>query len=348
LSEKALSIYQASGDAAQVARTLGHQGSVSLHLQEYGTALRQLQDSLTRHRRLNNLPEMMLNLCHLARVLIRTGAYAGAQEYLDRVVAICKQMNTPIHTSVHNSLGQVAEARGDYELARQHYLASLAYCERLHNEPRSGTPLAYLGNLARIHGGYEEAARWLNKSLAINQKHVNVREIARDYYLLGLLAQEMGDDATAHERFDGSHTLYEADENRHGMALGLHGLGEVAVRRGELERARECFERALGLTAQIGAHPVTVQALLGWARYWLTMDETAEGLYLAAFVAAQRTAHQETRARARALWAEQSAALSPGDLVEIQERATSTTLADVVARYLRQKQSLAAKTPSLS
>jgi tetratricopeptide (TPR) repeat protein len=278
----------------------------------------------------------MMGLSRMGRVLFRTGAYAEAQGYLEEVVAICGRMNTPIHASVYNNLGQVAEARGDYELARQHYLASLDFCKRVHNEPRSGLPLAYLGNLARIAGDFDEAARLLRKGLEIHQKYVSVRETALDTYLLGLLAQARGDDATARERFEGSYTLYEADENRRGMALGLHGLGELAVGSGELERARDYFARGLGLAAEIGAHPVTAQILLGWAGYRLATGETEEGLYLLAFVGAQSPAHQEARDRAHALWAERSAALSSDELADIQSRAASATLADVVPTLLPQ------------
>jgi predicted ATPase/DNA-binding SARP family transcriptional activator/Tfp pilus assembly protein PilF len=334
LGARALSIYEELDDPVKVAHVLTHQGAVSLHLQEYETARRQLQASIARHRRLNKLPDLMMGLSQMARVLYRTGAYAEAQEYLEEVVAICERMNTPIHASVYNNLGQVAEAQGEYELAREHYLASLAYYERVHNEPRRGTPLAHLGNLARIAGDFEEASHLLHEGLEIHQKHVSVREVARDTYLLGLLAQAEGDVPTAQERFDGSHTLYEADENRHGMALALHGLGEVALERDELERARGYLERALELAAGIGAHPVTTQILLGWARYRLARGETEEGLYLLAFVGAQSAAHHETRERARALWAERSAPLAPGQLAEIRSRAGGATLADVVARYL--------------
>jgi tetratricopeptide (TPR) repeat protein len=318
---------------------------VSLHLQEYETARRQLQTSIARHRRLNKLPDLMMGLSRMGRVLFRTGAYAEAQEYLAEVVAICERMNTPIHASVYNNLGQVAEARGDYELARQHYLSSLDYCKRVHNEPRSGLPLAYLGNLARIRGDFDEAARLLNKGLEIHQKHVSVRETALDTYLLGLLAQARGDDVAARESFEGSYTLYEADENRRGMALGLHGLGELALKRGELthlrfaardelQQARDYFTRALELAAEVGAHPVTAQILLGWAGYRLATGETEEGLHLLAFVGAQPAAHRETRDRAQALWAERSAALSSDELAEIQSMAEGATLTDVVSHYL--------------
>jgi predicted ATPase/DNA-binding SARP family transcriptional activator len=367
LGARALSIYEELDDPVRAAHVLTHQGAVSLHLQEYETARRQLQASVARHRRMNKLPDLMMGLSQMARVLFRTGAYAEAQEYLEEVVAICERMNTPIHASVYNNLGQVAEAQGKYELAREHYLASLAYSERVRNEPRRGTPLAYLGNLARIAGDFEEAWRLLHEGLEIHRKYVSVREVARDIYLLGLLAQAEGDASAAQERFDDSYTLYEADENRHGMALALHGLGEVALgrdelsrlrsatrdelprlrsatrdelprlrsaARDELERARGYLKRALELAAGIGAHPVTGQILLGWARYRLARGETEEGLYLLAFVGAQTPAHHETRERARALWAERSAALAPGELAEIQSRAGGATLADVVARYL--------------
>jgi hypothetical protein len=157
-----------------------------------------------------------------------------------------------------------------------------------------------------------------------------VREVALDTYLLSLLAQAGGDDATARDSFEGSYTLYEADENRRGMASSLHGLGELAVKRGELERARDYLARALGLAAEVGAHPVTAQILLGWAGYRLATGETEEGLYLLAFVGAQPAAHREAQDRARALWAERSAALSSDELAEIQRRAEGATLADVV------------------
>ncbi len=334
LGEKALSIYRALGDDAKVATMLLHQGLVNRYLQEYGTAQSQLDAGLAIHQRMNNLPEMMLGLGYLAQVLIRVGAYAEAQDYLQQVVAICKQLNTPVHTSAYNNLGQVAEARGDYELAQQHFRASLAYCERVHNEVRSGTPLAYLGNLARIQGDYDEAARRLHKSLDIHRRYHCVREIALDFYLLGLLAQALDDHATAAEKFESSYTLYEADENRRGMALALHGLGQAALAHGEWERTPGYFRSALGLSTEIGAHPVTLQVLCGWASYLLAKGETEEGLGLAAFVAAQPSTYHEIRLRAHALCAGRAAALSISDRAQLERRTNSVALADMVARHL--------------
>jgi predicted ATPase/DNA-binding SARP family transcriptional activator len=330
LGDRALEIFRELDDAANVARLLGQQGAAHLYLHDYETARRQLESSLERHRRLDSLPEITLTLANLARVLIKIGAYDEAQTHLEEVLAICQQLNTPVHASVYTSLGQIAKAKGDFDLARQHYLASLAYCEMVNNELWSATPRAYLGNLARIQGDFETATRRLNESLKINQQYVKVREVARDTLLLAAVARDQGDVNSAYSRYHDSLVLFEADENREGMAAALSGLGDAARRLGDLEEARGALVRALALATEIGARPVTLRVLVKWSRWFLEAGETRKGLQILSFVAEQPATQAETRRSARLLLQQ---AAADWDADEARE-AGASSLADIVASVL--------------
>jgi tetratricopeptide (TPR) repeat protein len=243
-------------------------------------------------------------------------------------------MNAPLHTTVYTSLGQVAEAEGDYERAQQHYEASLAYCEQVKNELWSATPLAYLGNLARIKGDHAESVRLLQRSLEINQKYIQVGQAAHDHLLLGVAARERADADAAQEEYQGSFVLFEADENREGMALALNGLGEVAARRNQPDKARVHLTRALRLAGGVGAVPLILQILVNWADYYLSVGDAESAFFLAAFVTRQAAATHETRRRASVLAAREKGALSPTFVQEGEQQAGDASLEEVLARCL--------------
>jgi DNA-binding SARP family transcriptional activator/predicted ATPase len=334
LGEKALSLYRDLGDVANVAHVLSHQGRANLFLQDFDTAREHLEASAAYYRQQNNLPELTVSLNNLARVLLKIGAFPEAKRIMQEIVALNEQMETPIHASAYNNLGQLAEAEGDYDLARQYYLNSIEYCEKVRNELWSAIPLALLGNLARMQGDYDRARRLLNKSLQISQKYIKVREAAQSNLLLAQVAVEIGDDEAAHAKYHDSLILYETDENREGIALALNGLAQLAVKRGDLVQAGEYFRGALERAAEIGAHPLTTQILLHWAKYQIRLQRVLEAIQVLAFLAEQSNATHETRIRAKALLAQQAARDGARPMPGAQPSAKSVGLAEMVTSVL--------------
>lgn len=297
--QQALAIYRDLGDEMDAARMLGHLGAVNYSLQDYERARRHLEASIESSQAANRLPEILVPLSKLAQVLIRTGAFAEADRRLQELAALSERLDTPLHTSALNSLGQVAEAAGDYEAARDYYRESLLYCERIQNAARRATALAHLGNLARLRGEREEAQDLLASALAAHREHGWTREAGRDLYLLGRTAA-----AGAAAYYEESLALARETGDREGMALAHTELGRLALS-GDQTAAHEHLLEALRLAHALGARPALLQALIPWAELQLAQDKERIAARLLALAAVQPSAPHEVRQQAETALATQ-------------------------------------------
>jgi len=315
--QQALAIYREMGDELNAARMLGHLGAVNFSLQDYERARRDLEASIESSRAGNRLPEILVPLSKLAQVLIRTGEYVEAGRRLKELAELSDQLDTPLHTSALNSLGQVAEAAGDYETARGRYQESLLYCERIKNAARRAAAVAHLGNVARLRGRLQEAADLLGAALTAHREHGWTRDAGHDLYLLGRVAAASGDAAGAGVHYEESLTLARETGDREGMALAHAELGRLALAGGEEvdllevppealpDAVQEHLLEALRLAHSLGARPVLLQALVPWAALQLAQGKGRIAARLLALAAVHPAAPQEVRREAEALLTEQ-------------------------------------------
>ena len=316
--QRALAIYQEMGDDLNAARMLGHLGAVNFSLQDYERARRDLEASIESSRAASRLPEILVPLSKLAQVLIHTGDFAEAGRRLQELAELSERLDTPLHTSALNSLGQVAEAAGDYDAARSHYQESLLYCERIKNAARRATAVAHLGNVARLCGELEEAEDLLAAALAVHREHGWTREAGHDLYLLGRVAAVAGDAAVAGARYEESLALARETGDREGMALAHTELGRLALAAVEAaahdtaaqgtaapESAAQHLLEALRLAHSLGARPALLKALVSWAALQLAHGKGRIAARLLALAAVHPAAPQEVRQEAEAALAEQ-------------------------------------------
>jgi predicted ATPase/DNA-binding SARP family transcriptional activator/pimeloyl-ACP methyl ester carboxylesterase/Tfp pilus assembly protein PilF len=334
LGQEALDLYESIGDRTNAARILAHLGAVNFFRQDYPLARQQLQAGVDQFRKLNLTTELMISLNNLALVSIKQGDYEKAQGYLEELIELTGEMQTPVHTTALNSLGLVAEAQGDYERAREHYQQSLNYCRQVGNESRSATPIGFLGNLDRLQGDYRSAERRLQHSLDINRKFDRQRQVARDLYMLGMIAEEREDFISARQKYQRSLAIYEEIDNREGMALALDGIGRVACAFDDFGTAVDYLQRGLQFAMAIGAPSTVDQIFLDWGQCLLSMGENAQALFLLAFVTQHPAAWHDVRRRAQELLDESARLVSPEELAETRKRARKSTIDEVVSGSL--------------
>ncbi|MFG2343702.1 tetratricopeptide repeat protein, partial [Streptomyces phaeochromogenes] len=91
-----------------------------------------------------------------------------------------------IATSYHQ-LGTIAQERGDYRQAEEHYRASLTILEELGNRSGIATSYHQLGTIAQERGDYRQAEEHYRASLTIKEELGNRSGIAASYGQLGVL-----------------------------------------------------------------------------------------------------------------------------------------------------------------
>ncbi len=151
---------------------------------------------------------------------------------------------------VTNSLGQVAEYRGEYDKAAEYYRQALEIADAVDDQSQVGTALHNLGVVAHRRGEYEQAREHLKRSLTIKEgDRFSEKAILND---LGLVAMNRGEYDEAREYYERSLDIASAIGDRRGEAIAVHNLGEIAQNRGEYDEAREYYERSLAIERDLG------------------------------------------------------------------------------------------------
>ncbi len=126
-----------------------------------------------------------------------------------------------------------------------------------------------------IHlGRPEPASERLRQARVVFVELDLVADVADAEYLLGHCARHLGDNQTAARWFEAAGARYQQTGTLVRLAQTLNSLGTIAAVAGELDRARELFERALALHRKLG-QPATI-ALLNLGEALLDNGEWAE------------------------------------------------------------------------
>ncbi|MCA9930175.1 MAG: tetratricopeptide repeat protein [Anaerolineales bacterium] len=101
-------------------------------------------------------------------------------------------------------------------------------------------------------GLYEPAREHMQKGLATLRNRGEQREEAFAHLVLGSVADEKGEYVEARVLFQKSRTLYQAVDDRWGMAAAFEHLGDVARMVGDYELSRQHYEQSQSLFQAIG------------------------------------------------------------------------------------------------
>lgn len=194
------------------------------------------------------------NVYHeLGQIEQARGRLEGAKEWFGKARAIFEEHDRrPGLAGVYHELGVIAETQGQLEEAENWHLKSLAIERERGNRP--GMALSYheLGNVAFLRRQLVDAEDWYRKSLALRRSLGNRPGAAATYHSLGLVAQERGRLVEAEEWYRQSLTINEDLGNRPDAAATYHQLGRVAQQRGRLEEAEKWSLKSLAIKRELG------------------------------------------------------------------------------------------------
>lgn len=163
------------------------------------------------------------------------GRYAEAEDAYLRLVELEEQLGASEQTllvGILNSLGEIARARGQYELATQRYQRSWEV-QRLLGPSRANDVL-YLNNMGAALVGSGEHRRGralLSKCIARQRQSGDLAFLSETFYYRGLSHLETGDPAAAGSDAVEAYLLAEAHGETEMLGLAYRLLGMVQARR---------------------------------------------------------------------------------------------------------------------
>ncbi|MER5506151.1 tetratricopeptide repeat protein [Streptomyces sp. NPDC002766] len=179
------------------------------------------------------------------------GAWDWEQHLIEETLTWFPTHSRPAAAYIHQ-LGMIAQERGDYQRAEDHYRASLGILEELGD--RAGIAGSYhqLGIIAQLWGDYRQAEDHYRASLTIKEELGNRAGIASSYHQLGMIAQLRGDYRQAEDHYRDALITFEELGDRASIADSYHQLGMIAELRGDYRQAEDHYRDALITFEELG------------------------------------------------------------------------------------------------
>jgi non-specific serine/threonine protein kinase len=240
----------------------------------------------------------------LAGLTWALGDYAAAEPAAEEAMRLSDELgHNHQGGSARNTLGLLAEARGDFPRARDLFEAAIEKYRTSDLEPRFrqrvlGIAIDNLGSVAHELGDDEEARRRYEEARVINLELADMEGVAMNDLHLGILDAEAADWPAARRRLGDALALYRRVDFLQYAAECLEGIAIVANGLAAPRDAAFVLGAATHIRGQVGNPPVafmaplrereeaTARAALGAADYDAAR---AEGLAAPIDVALERT-----------------------------------------------------------
>ncbi|MFF3419639.1 TIR domain-containing protein [Streptomyces sp. NPDC002698] len=244
---------------------------VNVYPQPRTDDITQLIEARHHHHQAGDLDQADTLTRHVCAQLHTWGAWDWEQHLAEETLTWFPARSRPASVYTHQ-LGMIAQARGDYQQAEDHYRAALTILEELGDRAGIATSYHQLGMIAQARGNYHQAEDHYRASLTIKEKLGDRAGIARSYGQLGIIAQLRGDYQQAEDHYRASLTTFEELGDRTGIASGYGQLGALCTEQQRPTDGVPYTLQALALELEIGRPPNASLYWLGRQRVLLGDD----------------------------------------------------------------------------
>lgn len=233
-----------------------------------------------------------------------------------------------------DSLGVVECGLGELNDAREACLESLEIRKSLDDQRGIATSLNNLSHVAFLREEYDQAIRYCEEGLAIRRDLGNRGGIAASLSLLGKLTSTLDDNQGAKKYVLESLEIRKDLGDKAGMVASRNDLGSIALKIGQIDDACDRFRNAFKLATDIGAIPLSLEALAGLAECFLERGEMERAVELLSLVAHHDGSNQEIKTRAQELFQQVAGESQEASILEAWKRGSEVMIEEIEAEIL--------------
>jgi predicted ATPase/DNA-binding SARP family transcriptional activator len=228
---------------------------------------------------LEEAPELTLRLASALRTFWEVrGHFSEGQRWLEAALPRAPDAAPALRMKALSVSGSITTRLGDLDLAQERKEAGLALARELDDGLWIARELSDLGTVAAMRGELEHATEVMEESAALFRELDQPARLATVLANLGHIAGERGDYARAIEVTEEALSLQTSKTN---ATIAVYNLGSHHLEAGDLEKAREWFQRAIAVTLELGFKEVMAYAIAAYARACLLEGEPERTAYLA-------------------------------------------------------------------
>jgi predicted ATPase/class 3 adenylate cyclase len=264
LFEQGLALAREVGHTWEVAFALHCLGYLFVVQGDDAAAWRLLKESLAIRREHGDLWSIYWTLSVMAIVAEEGDDPAVARALREECVAICRELGTSPDLLLLRGLAKVAWIQGDFGAARTHYEEMRTIAQERGWQTDLASSVYGLGSVAISQGEVGIARSCFEESLVLGREVGEQWLVAGSLEGLGDAARYQGDDAAACSFYEECLLIWREPEGRgaapgdhspiwpHTAAGSLLGLGRVAQKQGDGERAAALYREGLARCQKVG------------------------------------------------------------------------------------------------
>ncbi len=235
----------------KLAETYINLGLVCYLVSDYMGALHHYKRATDIYTQTGN-PEMQSQLYNrIGTTYYSLGIYDKALGYVMESLALKKENDLRGKAIGHNNLGAIYKDLKELDLALENYRMSLSYYRSSGDSLEMPQVLTNIGGICAGRGMTDSALAYYQKSVNLSEAIGDEIQTARTKHNMALIYMEQEDLRTAEGCFVDFLALSRKTGYREGEAHALLGLGDLARKRGDQEKARRFYAECLELSDSI-------------------------------------------------------------------------------------------------
>jgi tetratricopeptide (TPR) repeat protein len=311
----------------ELARAIKMQGNY-----ERGTLL--AQQALQIAEEHGALPLQHSVLGFLGSIAREQGDFAACEAYHQQAFAIARKLEDPTITAKSFvNLAAIKASSGSVEEAEQLFKEGYALAETLDNRLGMALIASNVGVLAKSRGALEEAAQYFERSLALSRKDGYVDLEVQALIGIAEIQVRHGSADSALQSLQTAIELSTQIRSERLLALSYVSMGLHHVHGFEPETLL-ALRKALRLAKTLHLIPISLLALIGFARHSLRHGSAETAGEIAGFVQADGRLYSFNRYNLHSLITDLGTALDAGTLEQAYQRGATRSLDQWIAHFL--------------
>lgn len=323
-------------DSNLLAKLLTHRAALCYRLGELDTTTELLQQGLAILEQTPDPSEEAFAHHFLGNTTMMKGEFDQSKTHLETACQLYREQNDDYGLAgVLNELGILADKTGDLEAAKRFYEEGLALKRQAGDLRGMATTSLNLGYVAFIEGDYKKTRRLVSESLEIFVEMNDRLGIAISINNLADVEDKLGHYEAAIERYQECIRYCRRIGDQLGVAIGLVNMANTLCRNHQPEKARNHYPEALQIAMDTGAHPIALDAMLGFSSALKNQKQHEQAFKFVAFSLTHPALEKQLETKAKGLFEELSELMSDQQIETLQETINDWELNDAANEIYR-------------
>ena len=179
--------------------------------------------------------------------------FRTALRYFDKTLSLAQQLNQRrLEAATHTFLGGANDVLGNFKEALNHYERAVTLAQASGNTAAAANALNNIGKIYNDSSNWQRALEFYSQALPLLKAIGNQRSEAQTINNIGVAYYMLGEPHKALGHLQDSLSLRRSTADKNGESLTLTNMGNTFAMSGDYEKAQECYRQARAIETETG------------------------------------------------------------------------------------------------